>query len=342
MSTPDIKFGSLITELVLTYPTPATASGCSPEFAGGLAAIFGDPSIAPINAGVVSESMELYIRAMLESCAHTVKIPALSDITYLQPQRIKSMLSPSFRKRFVVLDRRHSAWNNIVEYLKIVALELKELPFEDARWKELGKLDELCWNSYLLILAAREMSDVLIDPEYVVSLIDQIPNCHLSGESKARLSVLRGIFSLYRNHTSVPGLHCVARSGIRLRDRLDEIMEDAYLLEASSLRRFLGIGSNIASIKRDLRRLTKFIVGNRSWAKDVVETLDKRLPLPVAPKEICSMVTAVLPSLRCAESAPLLVSNFDLKGSKVLSAARCMQSPQIRVQFGSDYLPSKS
>jgi hypothetical protein len=70
----------------------------------------------------------------------------------------------------------------------------------------------------------------------------------------------------------VPGLSFVPGSlAARICERLDDIMADAYLLEASYLRKLFGLRQNIASVRRDLRSLTSFIAKNRPWAKGIVK-----------------------------------------------------------------------
>src|ERR1041384_4680400 len=71
--------------------------------------------------------------------------------------------------------------------------------------------------------------------------------------ARARLATIAGLFSSLRaGQGDIPSLSVIptGKAGI-LTERVHELAEDAYLLEASAVRRFLGLGSNIAALRRD-------------------------------------------------------------------------------------------
>ena len=83
-------------------------------------------------------------------------------------------------------------------------------------------------------------------------------------------------------------------------------MEDAYILEASRLRRFLGVKQNIISIKRDLRLILSHICKKRAWAKGLVEIGSSTiLGGPNSAKALEKLID-IIPSLGDFEQLPVL------------------------------------
>jgi hypothetical protein len=195
-------------------------------------------------------------------------------------------------------------WTAIERYLHSAYQEIAESPSSSNASQLLA---EITWGLYILALATRDHCEVPLDPKRVISAIDGIAGGKLSRESKARLSTVRGIFTLFSDVSDIPGFRCIAQPSVTLRNRIDEIMEDAYLLEASQLRRFFGVGANVAAIKRDLDKLLRFIAKNRPWAKGVLKAVSSTVPLAKTPADISATLLDIVPSLQVDGSAPLLV-----------------------------------
>ena len=169
-------------------------------------------------------------------------------------------------------------------------------------------VERVAWDLYLLSLATRYHCEVPILPDKTLKSIDHIAASDVvSSESQSRISVMRGLFGLFTEVTDVPRLQCFARAKQSFKERIDEILEDAYLLEASHLRRFFGFGANLASIRRDLRKLVRFIAENRRWAKGVLAAGSSTFPLAKSPTEMASKLLDIIPNLQLDGSAPLLV-----------------------------------
>ena len=220
---------------------------------------------------VIAESVEGFLMQMVAQCALQVHLPSLSSLP--SPSVIKKELTPTARKSIKFLDYRHTLWKAIIEYLvpirDSVKLDKKVHPYEPSSVYRLG------WNIYMLILGKRTQSQIIMSPELSVDLINMFltKSKKLSREAKARLLLLKGIFSSFELSPDIGGFQIVSGASMNLvSDRLEEIVEDAYLLEASALRRFFGINSNKASIRRDLRKLVNFISKNRPWAKGLLKS----------------------------------------------------------------------
>ena len=257
----------------------------------------------------VTAGLELYIRRMLEACAHSVRVPAYGGAMWASPRRLKSPLCASSKRRLKFVDRRHSVWTAIYHYLHPVSQEIAETSSQNQirRPFKISVLEDVAWGLYMLALATRDHCDVRLDPKTVILSIDCIADGPLSSESRTRLSTIRGIFGLFSHVWDVPGFRCIALPGVTLRDRIDDIMEDAYFLEASRLRRFLGVRANVVSVKRDLGKLLRFIVRSRPWAKGVLQAVASAVPLPKTPSEISAKLLDIVPDLQVDGSAPLLV-----------------------------------
>jgi hypothetical protein len=260
---------------------------------------------------VVAESLEEYVRRMIGSCAFRVSIPALDNKMWAAPNMLKSQLSPTNRKRIQFVDRGQAIWNDLQAYLHPIfddLLILEPMTSKEQSLKIL--LYNLMWDIYILALASRHHCEAVLSPAEVLIKIDTlIRNNQLSSESLSRLSVLRGLFALYSNSQDIPGFCYIGHSAqAPLSERLDEIFEDAYLLEASHLRRFLGFKANTKAIKRDLRNIIKFIVKNRPWAKGILAATTQTAMLSDIPgNPVASILQAILSSKGFDLPNPLLI-----------------------------------
>jgi hypothetical protein len=264
-----------------------------------------------MNLSVVAESLEEYVRRMIGVCAFRVSIPALGKEMWAAPNMLKSQLSPTNRKRIQFVDRKQAIWDDLGAYLHPIFDDLlivepmtsKEQPLKDL-------LRNLIWDIYILTLASRHHCEAVLSPTKVLTRIDTlIRNDQLSSESLSRLSVVRGLFALYSNSQDIPGFCYIGHATqASLSERLDEILEDAYLLEASHLRRFLGFKENTKAIKRDLRNIIKFIVKNRPWAKGILAATTQTAMLSDIPGNPVAAILQAILSKGSDLSDPLLIS----------------------------------
>jgi len=270
------------------------------------------PKTQEMDLSFISNCLEEYLRRMIGACACSVSIPAPNPKMWTTPRHLKSLLVPTLRKRMRFVDRRHTIWADLQAYLLPV---FEDLPADDAKRKlpaPVGprrSLHEVIWALYMITLASQHHCEVVLSPNEVIAIIDQlIKSKHLSTESKSRLSVVRGIFALYSHSLKVPGFSFITKAPrISLRERLDEILADAYLLEASHLRRFLGLNANAKAIQRDLRKLIKFIVNNRPWAKGILSASTQLAQLPAIPTDAAGLIFDAISTKVTDPSAPLLI-----------------------------------
>jgi hypothetical protein len=258
--------------------------------------------------------LEFYVRNMLCACASSISIPAYGRSMWASPRQIRSGLSESAGKRLKFIDSKHTAWTGLERYLKPIYEDL-----EKAVSKELAErggstpLNRIAWDLYLLLLAARGHSEVPIVPSRTLSDIDILQKkSALRAESRTRLAIVRGIFALYTKAGDIPGFRCSPNRGQSLRERLDEILDDAYLLDASRLRRFFGLQSNTRAIKRDLLKLTSFIAKNRPWAKGAIIAASQNAALASGSTEVMDKIMDIFPELASDASAPVLIDSDSL------------------------------
>ena len=210
----------------------------------------------------LADSIEIYIRRMVSHCAVGVHIPYTASEQWLRPRTVKSLLTPSSRKRIQFVDQRHSLWDAVVAYLR---------PLSEALGAN-NALEHLAWDLYVITLATRYRTEVALSPERTLLLISQLDKLsELDAECRMRLATIAGILNCFEPNTDGPFLRFLPRATeVLISERLEEIMEDAYFLEASRLRRFLGVKQNVASIKRDLRKVLSHISHKSAWAKGLV------------------------------------------------------------------------
>lgn len=259
----------------------------------------------------LADPFEYYLRSMLGACACSVSVPAYGRSMWASPRQIKSVLSKSTAKRLKFADQNHLIWRAVEQYLKPIHDDLqKEFSGVSYQRNIETSLSGIVWDFYLLLLAVRENSEVPMLPSRTVAVINRLNRqSGLRSESRARLSIIKGIFALFTKNTDIPGFRCTPSNCQSLRERLDEILDDAYLLDASVLRRFFGLQANNRSIRRDLRNLVAFIAKNRPWAKGAVAAATQTAILPSSAAEVIDKVLELFPDLSLNCSGPVLINS---------------------------------
>lgn len=243
-------------------------------------------------------SIESYLRRMIARCALRINIPYSPDQEWIRPRMLKSLLSPTTKKSIRFVDRQEQYWRTVLAYLKPISNKIGPNP----------KLSQLAWNLYLLILSAKYKSEVVLPPGKTLSLLSELEkDAHFDTEGLARLSVLAGLFNCFEPTTEGPTLRFLPNSHkFAVSERIEEILEDAYLLEASQLRRFLGIKQNITAIKRDLRKLLTYISKERSWAKGLLGIGSSTILGGDASAKVLEKLSVLLPTLELGSDPPVL------------------------------------
>lgn len=245
-------------------------------------------------------NVEMYYRRMLSRCAIKVNIPYSSNSEWPNSREIRSLLAPTTKKLIRFVDKSDHYWETATAYLKPITNTLGE---ENVR--------RLAWKLYLLILAAKYKSEVILSPEKTLALIHEIESStNLNAEGRARLAVVAGLFRCFSIPVEGPCLRFLPNvPSHAVSERIAEIMEDAYLLEASHLRRLFGIQQNIASVKRDLRLLLSFIRKERSWAKGLITTGSNLVFGGTASLAALEKLIKVIPELEKGAHYPVLAVN---------------------------------
>ena len=207
------------------------------------------------------DAFELHARAIVATLSTKVMIPRPHPSMWMQPRRIRNILSPTLRKHTGFADRDESVWKAVRKYFEPIQRAVSEPEY----------LDFIAWPLYLMIIASRKGAGVTFNLDVPRQNLVRLNYRSVKGEAGGRLALLESIFSAYTAMEDVPGLSIVPNRGLVIGERLTEILEDAYLLEASSLRRFFGIASNKAALKRDLRKLTQ-LLEKRPWARGAVKS----------------------------------------------------------------------
>ena len=269
------------------------------------------PEISKFSFETVVSGLELHVQRMIAACACKVYMPAQSSSMWTSPARVKSLLSPSINKRLQYLDKRHSLWTDIEHYFLPISKDINKSSHPDPNKKHFMThcLDKIVWNFYLLTLATKQECEAPISPTVILNYIDQLLSTKImSQESKLRLSVIRGIFGLFTSVDAIPGFKFISIKPFpSLLERIDEVLEDAYLLEASTLRKFLSLKTNIKSIKKDLRKLMHFISKNKSWAKGLLSVSSQTISVASAPMQVMEKIIEVIPGLQGECSPPFLI-----------------------------------
>jgi hypothetical protein len=222
------------------------------------------------DGSALAATVEVYVRYLLSECAYRVMQPAFERNALAAPAKLRRLLPRSMGQRTRFLDTKGRLWRDVLKYMAPLRHDLAAHR-RGPSCMYVAALNDSAWGFYMLALAARNHSDVLLSAAEVIKATEVLLSYDgICSESKTRLAIIKGIFALYRATADVPVLACCAGSGTPLIERVDEILEDAHLLEASHVRRFLGLGSNVATVRRRLRQVLTFITKHRKWATGVV------------------------------------------------------------------------
>lgn len=222
-----------------------------------------------------SRSLEGYARAMVSNCASSVYVPSLHLENIIKTSDLENLITPSLKKRILFVDQSNSILTSIKDYF----LPISEIAGRHEKLTE--SLNELSLGLYLFSLASKNHTEVVLSPKNQINAINALKTgigninrgrigIGSSSEALARLSIIEGLFGLYKNENEIPCLRFIAEKKTSIAERIEEILEDAYLLEASKLRTFFSPKANFASIRRDLGKLINFIVKNRKWANGIL------------------------------------------------------------------------
>jgi hypothetical protein len=225
----------------------------------------------------LAPALESMARDALTNCAPTLLVPPPSPVSRKEGGGLrKSQLSLSIRRRIKFLDRRDRAWHAVSRYF---------LPIQDtvdAHAPRTGAVQTIAFSFYLLVLSTRASAQVRLPLAHVLRLIEELTafDSWLSAENRARIALVHGVFASLRASSTLPCLALPAGDGFKFADRLEEILEDAYLTEASQLRRFLGYEANASAIRRNLRSVLRAFTRERRWARGVTAVAEQVLVLP--------------------------------------------------------------
>lgn len=254
----------------------------------------------------LSLSLELYLRRLISHCARSVSLPYSYEKGWLNSNQLKSLLVPTAQKTVRFVDRRGHIWDAVRRYL-LPATESLRLQDHKAQ----KSLSAIAWYFYLLILASKARAEVHIPLGRVLDWLTEVERSPtLRREASLRLAVIHGIFATFAKPVDAPSLALLRPArGLLLSQRLSEILDDAYFLEASQLRRFLGIGSNVAAVKRDLKAVLLFITRHRKWARGILSLGSSSLIGGQASARALDRLLEALPELEAGMDYPVILIN---------------------------------
>lgn len=246
----------------------------------------------------ISDSFEATFRVMIANCAAKIYLPSYPRSSWAAPANLKSLLSQSLKNRIVFIDRRNRILKSVIAYLQ---------PLNGVCDNQAIEL--LSWKLYQLVLATRNNCETFLEPDKVVLEIRKMKETtSLSREGLARLAKLEGIFRCYSLKEDIPAFVFSTTVGrYSMSERIEEILEDAYFLEASFLRRFFSIKSNVAIVKRKLRQLLNAIVKERTWAKGILAVGAQSALIPQKSFEFLEKLVNVIPELNKTKFGPMLL-----------------------------------
>jgi hypothetical protein len=270
--------------------------------------IFSFRPILPVPADFASQALNANVRALVAAAATRIVMPATPASVWASPKRLRSFLAPSLARRVQFVDQRENLWDAVVAYF---APMLEALHSGSAQVSaDMIAIADIAWDVYLLMLAFKKGGELALDLERTRRLIATVSTRPpVSGEARARLAVIEGLFATYRETATIPGLRIHASADSSFGTRVDDIIHDAHFLEVSVLRRFFGVAQNRESVLRDIRKLVAFIVRHKPWATGIMSASTHHVTL--APG-LSTIAAGALEAMSVsAKAAPILTDRIN-------------------------------
>ena len=255
---------------------------------------------------LVNDALECYLRKMLSACATSIYFPAHQRDSWTHPRRLRSLLSPLAKTKLRFVDTKSIIWKSITKYFEPLVRDFK-LEDENKNKQSYDLFNKVAWDLYRLALSVRNQTELHLEPKNTLSTIkDLSQNNALKRESLLRLSVIEGIFALFSKKDDISGFRFILGPRHNIRDRIDEILADAYLCEASALRRFFSFKTGVAGTKRDLKKLLHFIARERKWAKGILKVVSQVTFLPSESTSLIEQLAKAIPEIGQESFSPLI------------------------------------
>lgn len=217
-----------------------------------------DPRLS--SAPDISDTLGLYVAALLGGCAPRVTMVAPPASAWLSAKRLTGWLPPSFSRRLTFVDANGGAWHRVERYFEPIFEACVDYDIEEAR--------DVAIDLYEVILGAQSGSEIHIDPAATLQVVDGLMgDKHIRGEARARLVVLRSLFAATNETVLHSGLAVVAGRERLIAETIDDILDDSEFLQASALRRHFSVASNKRALSRNIRRLLRAVAGKKRWAR---------------------------------------------------------------------------
>ncbi|OGU60969.1 MAG: hypothetical protein A2X64_02895 [Ignavibacteria bacterium GWF2_33_9] len=239
-------------------------------------------------------AIEINLRQMILNCAFKIYVPLISKSF----KRHLNLAPPTVRKRISFVDKHDEIWKAVQKYLQPI---YECLPNNSYNAAFIG------WYLFCLVIATKKGAELPFNYLNFSSVIHGIRNNYkLSGEANARLCNIEGICNMFSVKDSISSFRVLPRlDEFSISERIEDILSDAYLLEASYLRKFFSISSNKAAIKKDISKLIKFIL-KRNWAKKILTEASQNLLLSNSHARILEHIIEILPEIH-TNNIPVLL-----------------------------------
>jgi len=232
---------------------------------------------------------------MISNCAFKIYVPVISKSF----KKHLNLAPPTILKRISFVDKRDEIWRAVQKYLQPI---YEFLPKNSYNAAFIG------WYLFCLVVATKKGAELPFNYLNFSSVIYGIRNNYkLSSEANARLCTIEGICNMFSVEDSISSFRVLPKlDEFSISERIEDILSDAYLLEVSYLRKFFSISSNKAAIKKDISKLIKFILKNRSWAKKILAGASQNLLLSNSKASILEHLIEILPEMH-TNNIPVLL-----------------------------------
>lgn len=259
-----------------------------------------DPRLRSVPA--IGVTFGSYVGALLGSCAPRVTMVTPPPTAWVSANRLTEWLPPTFSRRLVFVDANGAEWSRVERYFEPIFEVCLEYDLQDAR--------DLAIDLYEVVLGAQSGSEIHIVPSATVEMIDGFLNeKHIRGEARARLVVLRSLFTAAKESMPHSGLQAVPGRERFLAETIDDILDDAEFLQASTLRRHFSIASNKRALSRNVRRLLGALTRKKPWARSLMITAQSLIVMACARVGASQAATELVQTvLDSAQSSSVVIS----------------------------------
>lgn len=219
--------------------------------------------------------LDLLAHALLSASAHKIIIPTAKRVRAREIEHIIKTYPPSLAQRIQLVDENGAICKKIFTFLEPVSQQI-DFSRRNDRQRRLPILN--CWEAlslvanflYKLAIASKyqaeaDVSELQHLDDHLLLLESYVEN----EEAKFRLEQIHGIYNLYEKPKEIDALAFAPNNKIPIYHRVNDLLDDAKIVELSENRFLLGIPSKVTIAILRIRKNVREILAKKKYINEL-------------------------------------------------------------------------